>query len=194
MVRSPSMGFTLVEVLITIVVTAIGLLTVAGLQAASKKVSFEAAQRTVATALAQDMIERIRANPSAKTSYLTSDATAVSLSTDCGASGAACSKADLAAYDLYQWGRKLSGSAETDASGNLTGGLLNPTGCITVASGVYRVAVAWRGLSALGAIPSSTPSNSPLRSTCGQGLGRYDDPQTNGSDERMRRLIVVEFI
>ncbi|MDB5968804.1 MAG: putative type 4 fimbrial biosis pilv-related transrane protein [Hydrocarboniphaga sp.] len=194
--RGRADGFTLIEVLITIFITAIGLLTVAGLQAASKKVNFETAQRTSATALAQDMVERIRANPSAKVSYLTSDATAAASATGCAASSAACSSADLAAYDVYQWGQKLLGAEEQDASGNITGGLVNPTGCITydATNKVYRVAVAWRGYTALAAIPSTVPSNDPMRATCGNGLGRYTDPLTSGSNDLLRRLIVVEFI
>jgi type IV pilus assembly protein PilV len=189
-------GFTLIEVLITIFVTAVGLLTVAGLQAASKKVNFETAQRTGATALAQDMIERIRANSSAKSSYLTSDATTAASATGCAAASAACSATDLAAYDVYQWGQRLLGAEEKDASNNVTGGLVNPTGCITynATSKVYRVVVAWRGYSALAAVPSGVAANDPQRDTCGNGLGRYTDPLTSGDNDLLRRLIVVEFI
>jgi type IV pilus assembly protein PilV len=189
-------GFTLIEVLITIFITAVGLLTVAGLQAASKKVNFETAQRTTATALAQDMVERMRANAIAKSSYLISDATAKTLGTDCSLANAVCSSAELAAFDVYQWGQKLLGSEETDASGSVTGGLVSPTGCITYdgTRKVYRVAVAWRGYSALGAAPTGTAANSSILDTCGNGLGRYTDPQTSGSNDLLRRLIVVEFI
>jgi type IV pilus assembly protein PilV len=189
-------GFTLIEVLITVFVTGVGLLTVAGLQAASKKLNFETAQRTTATALAQDMVERMRANASAKSSYIISDATAQTLGTDCSLANATCSSADLAAFDVYQWGSKLLGAEETDAAGNVTGGLVNPTGCITYDSTrkVYRVAVAWRGYSALAAAPTGTPSNSSILDTCGNGLSRYTDPQTTGANDLLRRLIVVEFI
>jgi len=189
-------GFTLVEVLITIFVTAVGLLTVAGLQAASKKVNFETAQRTTATALAQDMVERIRANATARSSYLTSDSTTKTLGTDCSAANATCTATDMAAFDLYQWGQKLLGAEEKDAGGNITGGLVEPTGCVTydATSKFYRVAVAWRGYGALGAAPTDTASNSPIMDTCGNGLGRYTDPQTSGANDLLRRLIVVEFI
>ena len=108
-------GFTLVEVLITIFVTAVGLLTVAGLQAASKKVSYETAQRTAAAALAQDMVERVRAvssnalvSDANKATYLgnilTDDATAITSSTDCASS--VCTLSQLAGWDLRQWGQK----------------------------------------------------------------------------------------
>jgi len=183
-----SAGFTLIEVLVTIFVTAVGLLTIAGLQAASKKVNYEATQRTTATALAQDMVERIRANAQAKTSYLVSDATAATSGTNCAAANAVCSSSVLAAYDVYQWGQKLLGAQETDASGRATGGLVNPTGCIKYdsANSVYRVVIAWRGIGAISADDGS-------RDTCGKGLGRYTDPKTGDADT-LRRLIVVEFI
>lgn len=181
-------GFTLIEVLVTIFVTAVGLLTVAGLQAASKKVTYEATQRTTATALAQDMVERMRANALAKDSYVTSDATAAVAGSNCAAADAACSSSALAGYDLYQWGQKLLGAEEQDASGRASGGLVNPTGCIRhdSSTGLYRVVIAWRGLSSIGADDSA-------RDACGKGLGRYSDPKT-GEVEKMRRLIVVEFI
>lgn len=55
-------GFTLLEVLVTMVVMALGLLGYAGLQMASLKNSASAYQRSQATILAYDMIDRMRAN------------------------------------------------------------------------------------------------------------------------------------
>jgi len=55
-------GFTLLEVLVTMVVMSLGLLGYAGLQMASLKNSASAYQRSQATILAYDMIDRMRAN------------------------------------------------------------------------------------------------------------------------------------
>lgn len=55
-------GFTLLEVLVTIVVLSLGLLGYGGLQMASLKNSVSAYQRSQATILAYDMIDRMRAN------------------------------------------------------------------------------------------------------------------------------------
>ena len=55
-------GFTLIEILVTVVVLAIGLLGLAGLQAAGLSFSSTAAQRSQATSLAYDIIDRMRAN------------------------------------------------------------------------------------------------------------------------------------
>lgn len=60
--RKLQQGFTLLEVLVTMVVMALGLLGYAGLQMASLKNSASAYQRSQATILAYDMIDRMRAN------------------------------------------------------------------------------------------------------------------------------------
>jgi len=62
-------GFTLLEVMITLVVFAIGMLGMAAMQVISKKNNFDAAQRTAATALAYDIVERMRANPTQLVEY-----------------------------------------------------------------------------------------------------------------------------
>lgn len=185
-------GFTLVEVLITIVVTAIGLLTVAGLQAASKRVSYESAQRTAAIALAQDMVERIRANPGARASYLTAslanqDATSATLGTDCAAT--TCTSTELAAYDVYLWGQKLLGVEEKSGT-TAAGGLLDPTGCIRQTGSIYRVVVAWRGFRGSDAIASTDA----LYDACGTGLDRYTDPGNSNTNDDLRRFIFIEFL
>lgn len=56
-------GVTLVEILITVVITSIGLLGVAGLHLTSLRAGQGAHVRSQATALAADIIDRMRANP-----------------------------------------------------------------------------------------------------------------------------------
>lgn len=58
-------GFTLLEVLIAILVLSIGLLGLAGMMASSMRNSHSAYQRTQATWLAYDMIDRMRVNRAA---------------------------------------------------------------------------------------------------------------------------------
>ena len=57
-----SRGFTLVEALIALLVLSIGLLGVAGLQLAALRQNNSASQRSQATFLAYDIIDRMRAN------------------------------------------------------------------------------------------------------------------------------------
>lgn len=55
-------GFTLIEILVTVVVLAIGLLGLAGLQATSLAYNSTAFQRSQATSLAYDIADRMRVN------------------------------------------------------------------------------------------------------------------------------------
>jgi len=66
-------GFSLIEVMITIVIVAIGLLGFAGLQAYSLKSNRTAMYRSLATIWAYDILDRIRANQAGKAAYIIGD-------------------------------------------------------------------------------------------------------------------------
>ena len=55
-------GFTLIEILVTVIILAVGLLGLAGLQAAALKYTSTAYQRAQATSLAYDILDQMRAN------------------------------------------------------------------------------------------------------------------------------------
>ncbi|CUA82057.1 type IV pilus modification protein PilV [Gulbenkiania indica] len=74
-VKRPHQGFTLLEVLIVMVVLAIGLLGIAGLLLSNVRSSSNSAWRTQAALLAEEAAERIRTN-----SYWVASGTAASLS------------------------------------------------------------------------------------------------------------------
>ncbi|HKY89906.1 MAG TPA: type IV pilus modification protein PilV [Nevskiaceae bacterium] len=188
-------GFTLIEVLVTLFVVAVGLLSVAGLQAISKKVNYDAVQRTTATALALSIVERMRANPDQLLAYVTSDAGTATGSIDCSAAAAACTPEQVAAFDLTTWADALEGTSVT-ADGDNAGGLVEPTGCVfaTAQPGLYVVAVAWRGITGVDAPGNDDPADDPARNACGNGLGRYDDPRETGADDRLRRVVVMNVI
>lgn len=61
--RRRSAGLTMVEILIALLVISIGLLGVAGLHAMSLRNNYDALMRSHASALASDIIDRMRANP-----------------------------------------------------------------------------------------------------------------------------------
>jgi type IV pilus assembly protein PilV len=63
--HSKQMGFSLLEVLISIFILAIGLLGLAALQTTSLKNNHSAQYRTTATVLTYDIIERMRLNQTA---------------------------------------------------------------------------------------------------------------------------------
>ncbi len=63
-VKRSEVGSTMIEVLVSVVVVAIGLLGMASLQLNSVKTSFDSAGQSQASWLAQEMAERIRSNNS----------------------------------------------------------------------------------------------------------------------------------
>src|SRR5207237_9309263 len=63
-------GATMIEVLITIVILAFGLLGLVGLQAKVQLADFESYQRAQAVVLLSDMVDRINANPCTADNYV----------------------------------------------------------------------------------------------------------------------------
>jgi len=97
-------GFTLIEVLVAVLVLALGLLGIAGLQAAGMQMNNSAYLRSQAAILAQDMADRARANTegSEAGAYDIGDPTNVSKTDGCfNKSG--CSSTQLAQSDVVRW-------------------------------------------------------------------------------------------
>jgi len=169
-------GFYLLEILITVFVLSIGLLGIGNLQLKSKRANFEASQRSIAALFAQDMLVRMRANPSALNIYTTGGAgrilTGSSMPT--GSCSANCTHTQLANFDLFQIEQSLS---------NVNSGLSSPTVCIVGpdgGSGTYTVTLSWRGLTKL--------SNPAVGATCTQN-NIYDD---TASDNAYRQVLEIQ--
>jgi len=115
-------GFTLLEVLIAVVVFAIGLLGIAGLQVAGMRFTHGSQLRAVATMQAENMADRMRANMTGVRNgdYNITGAMPTSLETDCGAE--ACTPAELAEYDLVLWNDGASGKPNESNAATLPGG------------------------------------------------------------------------
>jgi type IV pilus assembly protein PilV len=179
---------TLIEVLVAVFIMSIAMLGIATLQVTSKRTNFESVQRTNATMLAQTLIERIRANTDQLTVYTNAGAgRTINLSgsdniTQTNCASAACTTASLAMYDLYEFRQALLGVAEASGGSN-TGGLIEPTVCITgpvVTPGAVSLAIAWRGLTRL---------SNPTADNCGAGSGKYDE---GAAADVYRRLLVMD--
>lgn len=102
-------GFSMLEVLITLVVVAIALLGTAGLQLNAMRMNKGAEFRTQAIFLASDIAERMEANKTEAIlgTYAVAATSAVGAAvTNCAA--AACNSAGLAAWDINQWGTAIS--------------------------------------------------------------------------------------
>lgn len=149
-------GFTMLEVLITIVILALGLLGVAGLQARMHLAEIESYQRAQAIVLLEDMIARVNANRKNAMDYVTT----TPLGT--GTTQASCTALTGAALDLCEWNNALLGSTET-SSGQNRGAMIGARGCVenTVSTmpREFVIAVVWQGI---------TPTVAPTVTTCGE--------------------------
>lgn len=113
----PEGGFSLIEVLVALVILSVGMLGVLTLQVKGLQFSQSARISTNAIIAASDMADRIRANPTAGTSYF-ADVTAPSatppepqcadLPDDPVPPGTNCTPAQLAAFDIWLWKDALS--------------------------------------------------------------------------------------
>jgi type IV pilus assembly protein PilV len=113
-------GFSLVEVLVSIVVLSVGLLGAMHMLLASVRASNEAATFTAALNLVRELSEKARMNTGAPAnaylveSWTEADAGTAAVGPGCAAAGVACSPAQLAAWDMQEWKRSVA-SALPDA-------------------------------------------------------------------------------
>lgn len=153
-------GMTLIEVLVTVVILAFGLLGLAGLQSRYNLGLMESYQRAQGIVLMESMAERILANGTNAGSYVTANpaGTGDTQPADCS------SKAAGAERDLCEWSNLLKGSTETSSGNAKLGAMVGARGCVTQIQapnsttgscqpGIYQVAVAWQGLH-----PTKAPS------------------------------------
>ena len=97
-------GFTLVEVLVALVVLAVGMLGMSALLLEGLRGSRIALEHTQAVNLAADMAERMRANRAAARAYDTVDGTPdPELDAACESAADPCEPVALAGNDLRRW-------------------------------------------------------------------------------------------
>jgi type IV pilus assembly protein PilV len=140
-------GMTFIEVLIALVIMVTGILGAVAMQATAKKGSFDAMQRSLASSLAQDILERMRSNSSANLNayagtYGAFDPGAAPAPV-CNTPGTSCAPAQLMATDIHQWTQSLRG-ADVTLNGNNVGGLIDGRGCITEANNTVTITITWQ--------------------------------------------------
>ena len=197
--RRRQFGVSMIEVLIALVLLAIGVLGIAGLQIISKRNNYDSAQRTVSAALATNLYERMRANASqpALLQYLNSAGNGLGSgktgsgqqgsepSPKCASSVTTCNATQLATHDVWYWEQQLNGAGET-ISGAQTGGLVLPLACLTGPSGggtgLYTLVIVWRGTTTL-------PDNTAV--TCGLGAKDSSGNFIYGTNGEYRRSTTI---
>ena len=190
---------SLIEVMVALLVVSVGLMAIARMQLKLKHASFQSSQRSVAVMLADDMLERIRANPTAAAAYNLGAATPItpgSTPNSICASAGACTAAELQAQaDLRAWATLMTGSVAVVA-GNNVGGLIEPLGCVfftpmtgtatltgtAAQTGRVSVVVNWRGLDELS---DAVQQADTLQ--CGTGA-------TFTADARRHQVVLSSFV
>lgn len=173
-------GFTMIEVLITLLVFSVGLLGFASLQSRAQKAELEVYQRVYALSLIDYMADQIRSNPAAQGCYGLGNievGTGFYGTYSCSAYGTAQTQAEVAAA-VNTWSNLLKGSSEV-AAGNNVGGLLNARGCIVfdAANQTYNLSVVWQGL---------VETIAPTSTTCG-------NTSYGGSSSKLRRAVTYSL-
>lgn len=113
--RHANRGVTLIEILVTVVIVSVGLLGVAALQAVSYRDNYSAYLRGQASALADDILDRMRANRIDATAYAVDIGDSLATTTQAG-------------RDVTEWKAQLasllpkstSSGVTADADGSIT--------------------------------------------------------------------------
>lgn len=171
-------GTTMLEVLVTIAILAVGLLGLAGLQSRLQVSEMESYQRSQALILLNDMASRITTNRIDAGKYVTLSPVGA---------GMVCptSLATQLDRDKNEWCRALQGAAETEGD-NSVGAMIGGRGCvesIDATAGKYMITVAWQGL-----VPISAP---PASVSCGSGS--YENTATGAAcvGDLCRRVVTT---
>lgn len=172
-VRKCCAGAGMLEFLVALLVFSVGMMGLLSAQLAGKKASFEASQRSVATTLVRDILERMRANPGQISGYQVNGVGGENKrlprpAVDCDVE--ACEAEELATFDIWQWESLLLGYSEQDSTGYV-GGLLAPRACIASNGGAVKVTLTWRGV---------MPVEPAVQAGCG-----------SGSEASQRRHVIV---
>lgn len=154
-------GTSMIEVLVTIVIVAFGLLGLAGLQSSIQLALVESYQRAQAILLLSNMTDRMSTNRSQAANYVSGNSfgTGDTQPADCTA------LAIGTARDQCEWSNALKGSAESSGTTKV-GAMVGGRGCIELIQaadastgvckpGIYQVTVAWQGMNKTKA-PSAT--------------------------------------
>jgi len=145
-------GMTFIEVLIALVIMVTGILGAVAMQATAKKGSFDAMQRSLASSLAQDIVERMRGNDSSTLALYTANSPygsgKITSSPTCNSAAALCTPAQMVTHDLFGWEQSLMGAGATNGDNNV-GGLVGGVGCLSLIGNAVTVVITWQGRSEL---------------------------------------------
>ena len=137
-------GFTLIEIVVAVLILAVGILGAAGMQSVGVRESQNSYFRSQANLLAIDMADKMRANRQEavrgnNSAYLNN----APASPSCNYGMSDCDTTSVAELDLYGWKQAIEGSGLPNPSHaiNLVSEIVDGTG--TVVSTVYDIQLRW---------------------------------------------------
>jgi type IV pilus assembly protein PilV len=142
-------GASMIEVLVTMVIIAFGLLGMAGLQMRMQASEMESYQRSQALLLLDDIANRISVNRNNAASYLVAATSPLGAGMTCPST-----TSTTVQRDLGEWCNALQGAAESSGGSNV-GAMVGGRGCIEKVGQDYLITVAWQGLTPISAPPAS---------------------------------------
>lgn len=105
--KSRQRGISLIEVLMAVLIFSVGLIGLAGLMVMATRSNHAAYLRTQVTFLASNMAERMRANPTGLWNEAYNDANYPSSASQACSKTSACTPAQVAVRDKYEWSQLL---------------------------------------------------------------------------------------
>ncbi len=185
--KSPNnqIGMTFIEVLVALFILVTGILGAVAMQASAKKGSFDAMQRSVASSLAQDILERMRSNDASglflnayNGTYGGGIATSAAPSPNCLTPTTLCTPAQVVTFDLFEWETNLMGAEVKNGTAN-NGGLVGAVACIAHSNNNVDIVISWQGR-------EDTSDGAASNSTFAKGCGI--------ANKKRRKLVVNAFI
>lgn len=192
--RASQSGFSLLEVILTMAILAVGLLGLAGLQARALNAEADSFSRAQAMMLANDMADRMNSNlaevktsTSAATGYnqqtagnvktvfgtgYNNDCITASNNTQALQASCCAGKTSIAARDICEWDLALKGIGEGQGSAKV-GNMTNAAACVfnTGTTGIFQIDVVWQGRD-IGVVPSDNSCGSTTITTRRSGVSR----------------------
>ena len=142
-------GFTLTEVIVAVLILAIGVLGVSGLQVISMQQNRSALLRGQALQIGNDMLDRMRANQGSDYAPVEFDEDPP-LALNCVGAAVDCSELQMATFDIAQWKCSINSNAADGMSHDIctdfgiTGAFPSGEGDIQLdAVGVHQIRVRW---------------------------------------------------
>ncbi len=176
------------EFLVALLIFSIGMTGLFYAQWAGKRLGYEATQRSMASALARDLLERVSNNPSQLEHYLSTtlgDPESIAPAPLVHCDQQICSPEQVSNFDIWQWEQHLIGAAETQ---ELTpaGGLVEPRACVYNNGRLVSVEIFWWG---------APVARLPVVSACSENYGDlYDAADAEAGSAGHRRQIAMHTI